>query len=556
MAAATATEMAGSKGQDAAADAITVECSRSVQTPQKEVKTRRDKAAEFLANTTESHEFTVEEEKKLVRRIDFRVLTLLLGAYFFQQLDKSSLSFVAIFGISEDANLVGKQFSWLGSILYFAQLVMQPLAAWLLVKMPNGKVIAAAIFLWGSSLAIMAACTNFGGLMTMRFFLGAFESMIAPSCVAVTQMWWRRGEQTMRTSWWNAMNGVAYILGSLFTYGLGHIRSNVLFSYQIIFLFCGLLTIAYAVIVLVLMPDSPMEAKFLSEREKVIAVQRLRANQMGVMSRHWRWDHVLEAFYDLKTWTWFFLIISISIPSGGIGTFGSLIVQSFGYTNFEAILFNLPVGVLQILAILGGGWAATKIRKKGLVIRFFALFAAAGTVIMLTVPRSNKGVLLLGHYMVNCLAAITPLVYAWQAQNTAGDTKRKCTSGVVFVGMCTGNIIGPQLYSTSQAPEYRPGLTSSLVMFLLVALFAVTSMLYLMFLNRRHAKKRQELGGSARIIDESMMEKKKIESSKAMQLEAEEGGGGSGTAQQQSLEEDKGLADMTDLKNENFIYVY
>ena len=69
---------------------------------------------------------------------------------------------------------------------------------------------------------------------------------------------------------------------------------------------------------------------------------------------------------------------------------------------------------------------------------------------------------------VSCLAAITPLIYAWQAQNTGGDTKKKCTSGMVFVGMCTGNVIGPLLYSTDQAPLYRPGLIADLIMFLLV----------------------------------------------------------------------------------------
>lgn len=39
-------------------------------------------------------------------------------------------------------------------------------------------------------------------------------------------------------------------LGSLLSYGLGHIKSDGLHSYQIIFLFCGLLTVVIAVFVL------------------------------------------------------------------------------------------------------------------------------------------------------------------------------------------------------------------------------------------------------------------------------------------------------------------
>ncbi|OJJ36204.1 hypothetical protein ASPWEDRAFT_41417 [Aspergillus wentii DTO 134E9] len=58
----------------------------------------------------------------------------------------------------------------------------------------------------------MAACTDFKSLLGMRFALGSFEAMIAPSCVAVTQMWWRRSEQTMRTALWSGMNGVTFVV--------------------------------------------------------------------------------------------------------------------------------------------------------------------------------------------------------------------------------------------------------------------------------------------------------------------------------------------------------
>lgn len=70
------------------------------------------------------------------------------------------------------------------------------------------------------------------------------------------------------------------------------------------------------------------------------------------------------------------------------------------------------------------------------------------------------------------MASITPLIYAWQAQNTGGDTKKKCTSGIVFIGMCAGNVIGPLLYSTEEAPLYRTGLIANLAMFVTVGIIA------------------------------------------------------------------------------------
>ncbi|KAI0015531.1 allantoate permease [Xylariomycetidae sp. FL0641] len=529
-------------------DAITPVAEASNTAP---INSQADKAAKFIAEHGEVV-FDYTEERQVLRRIDGRILPLILGAYFFQQLDKSSLSYVSIFGIIEDANLDpdSRQYSWLGSILYFAQLVFQPLAAFLLVKYPTGKVVGTAIICWGACECILAACTDFPSLIALRFLLGSFEAMIAPSCLAITQMWWRRSEQTLRSSYWNGMNGVTFIVGSLVTYGLGHIESDKIYKYQTIFIFCGGLTVLFGGIFLFRMPDSPMEAKYLNEREQLIAVERLRANQMGVASRKWRWDHVQETFMDVKTLLWFILIVSISIPSGGISSFGNLIVKDFGYTNFNAILFSLPTGVIQIVTILGSGWISTKVSRKGLVITGLSVFPTVGTVLMLTVPRNdqNKGVLLFGYYLVSCLGAITYMVYTWSAQNTGGDTKKKTSSAIMFMGMCTGNIIGPLLYTTKDAPLYRTGLIANLIMFVLVGVLGIVIPMYLMALNRWHAKKREALGKQANKVDESMMKKDQMQNSKAAELEHHE--------HATALEDDKGLQDLPDLKNEDFIYVY
>ena len=40
------------------------------------------------------------------------------------------------------------------------------------------------------------------------------------------------------------------------------------------------------------------------------------------------------------------------------------------------------------------------------------------------------------------------------------------------MGMCTGNIIGPLLYSTD-APLYRPGLIANLAMFVIVGILGL-----------------------------------------------------------------------------------
>lgn len=165
----------------------------------------KDRAKELLERVGHRIELTPENNKRVCRKIDMRVLPVILFVYFLQALDKSTLAYASVFGLIDDTGLVGDQYSWLGSCVYAAQLVAQPLVAWCLVKLPLGKFLAGTVFLWGAVLSIMPAAHNFGGLLAARTLLGLFEAGVAPTFIAVTQMWWRRREQPVRLGAWYAM---------------------------------------------------------------------------------------------------------------------------------------------------------------------------------------------------------------------------------------------------------------------------------------------------------------------------------------------------------------
>lgn len=157
-----------------------VETTESIHKPTDEKNRKgKDKAAELLASN-ERIVVTLEENKRVLKKIDLIILPILLSVYFLQSLDKTTLSYASVFGLIEDANLDPKsqQYSWLGSIVYIAQLVAQPLVAFLLVKMRMGKFIGAMVFTWGCILCGMAGAKNFEALMATRFLLGAFEAAV------------------------------------------------------------------------------------------------------------------------------------------------------------------------------------------------------------------------------------------------------------------------------------------------------------------------------------------------------------------------------------------
>jgi hypothetical protein len=141
----------------------------------------KDKAAQLLRQVDHPIHVTQADNARVLRKIDLTILPILLTVYCLQYLDKATLSYASVFGLIKDANLKGEDYSWLGSIVYVAQLVFQPLVAFLLVKLPIGKFAAAMVLGWGAVLCCMVAATNFKGLMAARFFLGMFEASVGKS---------------------------------------------------------------------------------------------------------------------------------------------------------------------------------------------------------------------------------------------------------------------------------------------------------------------------------------------------------------------------------------
>lgn len=66
-------------------------------------------------------------------------------------------------------------------------------------------------------------------------------------------------------------------------------------------------------ILIALRPNNPLEAKWLSGREKMIVIQRKASDNTGVESKVFKNEQILEALFDLKTWLLFFAIVALQV---------------------------------------------------------------------------------------------------------------------------------------------------------------------------------------------------------------------------------------------------
>ena len=146
----------------------------------KGVNTQMDDAAAILAAAGE-RDFSLDERKRVLRRIDIFVCLPMCIVYLLQQLDKQTVSNAAVFDLRESTGLTGTEYPWLTSGVYVMQLVCQPLSSYALIVFPVKYWVMFNMISWSIVTACTAAATNFTGLIIARLLLGAFEATILPS---------------------------------------------------------------------------------------------------------------------------------------------------------------------------------------------------------------------------------------------------------------------------------------------------------------------------------------------------------------------------------------
>ncbi|KAK2788547.1 hypothetical protein FQN52_006660 [Onygenales sp. PD_12] len=410
-----------------------------------------DTALALFNNSDDLHEDADPKElRKLLRKIDFMILPYLAVCYAFFYIDKLQKGLADTTSISKARNTTG------------------------LARFPLGKYLGANIFLWGFFLMLQAACNNFKTLAVLRALSGAAEACADPAFMLITSMWYTRAEQPVRIGLWYTANGFGIALGGLLGYGIGHIK-GALPSWKYEFLIIGALCSVWGIVMFFFLPDSPVTAPLLSQRNRKLAVERLRDNQTGVENKHLKPYQIREAFMDYKLYLFFLLGTVCNIPNGGISNFGTIIIKGFGFSTLVTTLMQIPYGVLIAISILLCVYLNNKFENRRCI--FTLLFLCpniAGAFGLRFVAEEQQVGRLICYYLTGPYNAAFVLILSMQVANTAGHTKKVVTNAVLFLGYCAGNIVGPFFYLTEQAPSYPLGIWSMIVSHLIEAVLIST----------------------------------------------------------------------------------
>ncbi|PYH80634.1 allantoate permease [Aspergillus uvarum CBS 121591] len=445
-----------------------------------------DAALEYL-QTGEVTTFSEVEEKQLVRKIDRMIVPLMWAIYFLQYQDKILINYASVMGLLDDTGMRTDQFSHLALVFYASYLFFELPTGYLMQRLPTAKYLGLNVTLWGLLTTLNCVAKNFAGLVVLRVLLGCFESAVAPALILITSMWYRRNEQPQRMGLWYLGTGTATIVGALVAYGLLFYTADEFYSWQIMFLIFGLLTIAVGVTVIVIFPDNPMTSR-LSHEEKIMAIERLRENRTGIENKQFKWNQFLEVFTDPQAYLIAIIVAASNISNAAISSFSALIIKNFGFTTKETELLTIPGGVVSVISILSGTYLAGRFDQRCLCVLGILGCGLLGGCLMAFAPTDNKGAMLAGNYLTNCVGSALPLMYSIAGANVAGHTKKVTMNAIVLMAFCLGNILGPLSFRTQDEPEYMPAKVAIVATVSVAILFTGLLKCYYIYENRRRDK--------------------------------------------------------------------
>lgn len=216
----------------------------------------------------------------------------------------------------------------------------------------------------------------------------------------MTGMWYKRTEQAKRLGIWYSGVGMSSIIGSPVAWGMAApgVHTGVLNSWQLLYVVTGVTTVLVALTFYFIVPDSQLTARFLTPAERLVSIERIRVNQQGIGNTKFKVYQAVEFLKDPRTYLYFLMQFVANIGYGAVGTFGSLLITSLGYSSRQALILQTPQGVVTFFAVIITCYMADRMKDRTL---WAGIAAVIGTIFgaMLYGLENNKFGSLMAFYV-------------------------------------------------------------------------------------------------------------------------------------------------------------
>ncbi|KAJ3177064.1 hypothetical protein HDU85_006431 [Gaertneriomyces sp. JEL0708] len=447
--------------------------------------------------------WTHEEEKKLVRKIDWKIMSFVCLMFFALQIDRGNISQALSDNFLKDLGLTTNDYNY-GQTIFFLCFLSAELPSQLISKkLGPDNWIPVQMVLWSAVAISQGWLTGRGTFFLTRALLGLLEGGFIPDVVLYLTYFYKSNELPIRLSWFWTSYTLTNVVSAFMAFGLLRLRGvNGWEGWRWLFALEGGLTAIIGVYAFFYLPPSPTQtaSKFrgkkgwFNEREETLMVTRILRDDPSKGDMHNRQAitprKMWKALMDWDMWPIYAIGFTWLIPSTPPQIYLTLTLRSMGFDTFTTNLLTIPSAVLFIVQLLLWTWVSEKINQKALLGLAGQLWVIPLLLALIFIPDdSNPWV----RYTILCLIIGHPYVHAifvaWTSRNAGSVRTRTVASALYNMTVQGSNIIASNIYREDDKPNYKRGNKVLLGIAVLNCFIFVAAKFYYVYRNEQKDRK-------------------------------------------------------------------
>ncbi|KAJ7496906.1 major facilitator superfamily domain-containing protein [Mycena latifolia] len=415
-------------------------------------------------------------ERRIIRRVDWRLLPILGFLYALALIDRTNISIARVVGLDEDLGLsIGSRFSIVVGIYFIPYTLFQLPSNLLLRTVGPRKLLSFCVIAWGTTQLAMGFVPNWQLLSFLRSMLGILEAGFFPSLVYIISTWYTRHEVQTRLAIFYVVAIVMGGFSAFFAYALSLLSGKLgLAGWAWIFIIEGAITIVFGVLAWFFLPGFPDHSEWLSPEETSIVLARVESDRGDSLPDILTMKKFVDAF-DWRVWAYAFMFLSGTISTYGVGFFVTLILRGLGWSVAASLLLSAPPFIFAGISTVFFSRLSDHYRQRALFIALQSSAAIVGWSLTGFAPSGlwrYGGLFLSNAGSSGCVIGIL----AYSSNNIVSHSKRAIVSSVVISAGGVGGLLASSIFTQASAPRYLPGIIIAIIsQILLLAVLCATT---------------------------------------------------------------------------------
>ncbi|EXJ87717.1 hypothetical protein A1O1_04642 [Capronia coronata CBS 617.96] len=396
-------------------------------------------------------------EKKMLQKFDWYIMPALSVMYLFNSIDKSNLGNAKTDGMDKDLHLVGNQYNIMQSVYYVPFVLTGPPMNLVTKKFGAARVLPASAIMFGAMAMISAGTSNFGGIVTTRWFLGMAESGFFAGVIYYLSTFYTRKELATRFSIFYAWSVAAGAFTGLISYGVFQITTGPLKGWQYLFLIEGALTVLSGIFAWFILPTSSATAYFLNDAEKKLAYHRMAKGSSTSVDVKFNFRKAMRVFVEDRMWPFYMFIgFCVDIPHFSLSNWLPQIVQSLGYSTIKTNLYTVAPNLVGAVFLVAAAFSSDYTGDRALHIAVTLCMTFVGFTVLAAVDVAHHvGVGYFCCFLICCGGFVSsPLLASWYANNTPEENQRALLTATLAATANAMGLVSSNLFLDKDAPQY------------------------------------------------------------------------------------------------------